>query len=78
MEFRILKMVLAVQKLNRKAFLNETEFIWKSVCLKDCLLGCQLEGVHIFSYLSVSVCVPLFLCSGKKCCKDGDLKSQCR
>lgn len=76
--FRSSELVLAVLKINRKVFLNETEIIWKSVCLKDCLLYCQLEHAYIFSYLSVSVCVFLFLCSGEKYCKDGDLKSQCR
>lgn len=70
--------MLAALKINRKAFLNESETIWKSVCLKDCLLDCQLEREYIFSYLSVSVCVPLVLCSGEKYYKDGDLKSQCR
>lgn len=72
------ELVLSVLKINRKVFLNETEIIWKSVCLKDCLLDCQLERGYIFSYLSVSVYISLFLCSGEKYRKDGDLKSQCR
>lgn len=76
--FRSSELVLAVLKINRKVFLNETEIICKSVCLKHCLLDCQLECAYIFSYLSVSVCISLFLCSGEKYCKDGDLKSQCR
>lgn len=50
-------MVLAVLKINRKTFLNETEIIWKAICFKVCLLYCQLEYVCIFSYLSFSVCV---------------------
>jgi len=76
--FRSSEFVLAMPKINRKAFLNETEIIWKSVCLEDCLLDCQLEHAYIFSHLSVSVCISLFLCSGEKYPKDGDLKSQCR
>lgn len=76
MEFRISEVVLAVLKINRKTFLNETEIIWKAICFKVCLLHFQLECVHIFSYLSFSVCVSLFLCFGERCCKDGDLKNQ--
>lgn len=58
-------MVLAVLEINRKTFLNETEIIWKAICFKVCLLYCQLECVHISSYLSFSVCVSLFLVLGK-------------
>lgn len=66
MEFRISEVVLsAMLKINRKPFLNEIEIIWKAMCFKACLLYCQLECVHIFSYLSFSVCISLSLFGGK-------------
>lgn len=77
-EFRSSELVLAVLKINRKVFLNETQIIWKSECLRDCVLDCRLERAYIFSYLSVSVCISLFLCSGENCCEDRDLRTQCR
>lgn len=68
MEFRISKVVLAVLKINRKTFLNETEIIWKTICFKVHLLYCQLECVHIFiTYHFQSVFLFLFL--GERCGK---------